>query len=72
MKLILSMVSVVSLSLVSFPTVKREYCVDRARMCVTRWGGSFASCYETFRLAACEKTGKYNAPNGNVWPTLKR
>jgi hypothetical protein len=22
-------------------------------------------------LAACEKTGKYVAPNGNVWPAIR-
>lgn len=71
MKIVFSIISVAFLSLASFTAAKREHCSDRARTCVMKWGGSYAACYETFRLAACEKTGKYNAPNGNVWPAFK-
>ena len=45
-----------------------ETCNGRARTCVIKWGAPRAACYDSFRLAACEKTGKYVAPNGNVWP----
>ena len=48
-----------------------ETCSSRAQACVTRWGGSQAACYDSFRLAACNKTGKYVAPNGNVWPATR-
>jgi hypothetical protein len=46
-------------------------CIDRALNCVARWGSPPNSCYDAFRLAACEKTGKYVAPNGNVWPAIR-
>lgn len=46
-----------------------ETCASRAQKCIERWGAPRAACYDSFRLAACEKTGKYVAPNGNVWPT---
>jgi hypothetical protein len=36
-----------------------------------KWGGPRAACYDAFRLAACERTGKYVAPNGNVWPAIR-
>ena len=49
-----------------------ETCVSRAQKCVDRWGAPRATCYDSFRLAACEKTGKYVAPNGNVWPANRR
>jgi hypothetical protein len=45
-----------------------ETCSSRAQNCVMKWGGPRTACYEAFRLAACERTGKYVAPNGNVWP----
>lgn len=46
-------------------------CSDRALNCVARWGSPGKACYEPFRLQACEKTGKYVAPNGNVWPAMR-
>ena len=48
-----------------------ETCSSRAQACVVRWGGPRAACYDSFRLAACAKTGKYVAPNGNVWPATR-
>jgi hypothetical protein len=68
MKLILSAVSVLFLASISLAAAKPESCSARAQNCVMTWGGPRAACYDAFRLAACEKTGKYVAPNGNVWP----
>jgi hypothetical protein len=51
--------------------VQSETCQDRAQHCVARWGAPPEACYGSFRLAACEKTGKYVAPNGNVWPAIR-
>jgi len=48
-----------------------QTCSDRAQNCVFKWGGPKAACYEAFRLAACEKTGRYVAPNGNIWPAVR-
>ena len=36
-----------------------------------KWGAPHAACYAAFRLAACERTCKYVAPNGNVWPATR-
>ena len=57
---------------VSIPfTAKAETCSSRAQTCVVKWGAPRAACFDQFRLAACEKTGKYVAPNGNVWPASR-
>jgi hypothetical protein len=48
-----------------------ETCSGRAEACVTHWGNPRAACYEPFRMSACNKTGKYVAPNGNVWPAAR-
>ena len=71
MKLILSAVTVLSLVSISLAVAKAETCSVRAQNCVMKWGGPPAACYEAFRLAACEKTGKYVAPNGNIWPATR-
>jgi hypothetical protein len=71
MKLILSVVTVLSLFSISFAVASAETCSVRARNCVTRWGAPREACYDAFRLAACERTGKYVAPNGNVWPASR-
>ncbi len=71
MKLTLSAIGVLFLFSVSFAASRSETCSTRAQNCVTQWGGPRAACYEAFRLAACEKTGKYVAPNGNVWPASR-
>jgi hypothetical protein len=56
---------------VSVAAARPETCSIRAQNCVTTWGGPRPACYEAFRLAACEKTGKYIAPNGDVWPATR-
>jgi hypothetical protein len=71
MKLIVSTVAVLSLASISLAVAKAETCSVRAQNCVMKWGGPRAACYDTFRLAACERTGKYVAPNGNVWPASR-
>jgi hypothetical protein len=68
MKLILSAIAVLFLSSVSLAAARSETCAVRAQNCVTTWGGPREACHDAFRLAACERTGKYVAPNGNVWP----
>ena len=67
MKLVLSVIIVLFYFFV-LHEAKSETCADRALHCVVRWGSPPSACYDSFRLAACEKTGKYVAPNGNVWP----
>jgi hypothetical protein len=71
MKLILSAVTVLFLASISLAIAKNETCSVRAQNCVMKWGGPRTACYEPFRLAACERTGKYVAPNGNVWPAIR-
>jgi hypothetical protein len=71
MKLILSAVAVLALASISLAVAPPEPCSVRAQNCVMKWGGPPAACYDTFRLAACERTGKYVAPNGNVWPASR-
>jgi hypothetical protein len=71
MKLTLSAVAVLSLASISFAIAQPETCSVRAQNCVMKWGGPRTACYDTFRLAACERTGKYVAPNGNVWPASR-
>ncbi len=70
MKIVLSVVIFVFYFLVPFE-VGSASCRERALNCVTRWGAPRNACYDSFRLAACEKTGKYVAPNGNVWPAIR-
>ncbi len=64
-------VAVLTLFLIPVIPVKAETCSGRAQACVVKWGSPRAACFEQFRLAACEKTGKYVAPNGNVWPAIR-
>jgi hypothetical protein len=71
MKLTLSAIGVLFLFSASFAAAGPETCSVRAQNCVMKWGSPRAACYEPFRLAACEKTGKYIAPNGNVWPASR-
>jgi len=71
MKLTFSAIGVLFLFSVSVAAARPETCNIRAQNCVTTWGGPRAACYEAFRLAACERTGKYVAPNGNVWPASR-
>jgi hypothetical protein len=70
MKIVLAVISILSL-FVSLAIAKGETCSTRAQNCVLKWGGPTAACYDAFRLAACAKTGKYVAPNGNVWPAKR-
>jgi hypothetical protein len=71
MKLMLSAVAVLSLVSISLAVAKAETCSVRAQNCVMKWGGPRAACCEAFRLAACERTGKYVGPNSNVWPATR-
>jgi hypothetical protein len=70
MKIVLALISILSL-FATLAIAKGESCIDRAQNCVVKWGGPKAACFDTFRLAACEKTGKYVAPNGNIWPAKR-
>lgn len=70
MKLVVSVIIFIFYFLVPFEA-KSSSCNDRALNCVVTWGSPRNSCYDKFRLAACEKTGKYVAPNGNVWPATR-
>lgn len=71
MRLVISGIAALTLSITSFSLATAETCGDRAQTCVVKWGNPKATCYEPFRLAACEKTGRYVAPNGNVWPAIR-
>ncbi len=71
MKLLVSGITALTLSIVSLSLATAESCGDRARTCVEKWRNPKAACYEPFRIAACEKTGRYVAPNGNVWPAIR-
>ena len=72
MKLVFAVVvSPLFLLSISVVSAETETCRTRAQKCVDRWGAPHAACYDAFRLAACEKTGKYVAPNGNVWPITR-
>jgi hypothetical protein len=71
MKLMLSAVAVLFLVSISLAAARSETCSVRAENCVTKWGEPRPACYDAFRLAACERTGKYVAPNGNVWPAQR-
>ena len=48
-----------------------DTCISRAQSCVQKWGNPRAACYEAFRLEACARTGRYVAPNGNIWPATR-
>jgi hypothetical protein len=71
MKLVFAGISVLAVFLVSFTLAKAESCSSRAETCVVKWGAPRTACFEPFRMAACEKTGRYVAPNGNVWPARR-
>jgi putative component of membrane protein insertase Oxa1/YidC/SpoIIIJ protein YidD len=68
MKLAISGIALYALTVSPVTSAQAETCSGRAQTCVIKWGSPRAACFEQFRLAACEKTGKYVAPNGNVWP----
>jgi hypothetical protein len=70
MKIVVAVISIPAV-FATLATAKSETCSNRARSCVMTWSGPEAACYDPFRLAACEKTGKYVAPNGNVWPAQR-
>jgi hypothetical protein len=71
MKLVLAGTVILTVFVIPLTRVKAETCSGRAQTCVLKWGAPRAACYDSFRLAACEKTGKYVAPNGNVWPASR-
>jgi hypothetical protein len=71
MRFALSGVAVLISSIAPFAWASTETCGERAQNCTSRWGNPQAICFESFRLAACEKTGRYVAPNGNVWPAVR-
>jgi hypothetical protein len=64
-------VATLTLSIGTFSFAIAETCGDRAENCVVKWGSPKMACYDVFRLAACERTGRYVAPNGNVWPAIR-
>ena len=70
MKFVLAVISLPAL-FATLAIAQDETCGNRAQNCVVKWGGPRVACYDPFRLAACEKTGKYVAPNGNVWPAWR-
>ena len=72
MKCVVSGFAALTLLLIPVTSTKAETCSSRAQTCVVKWGSPRAACFDQFRLAACEKTGKYVAPNGNVWPANRR
>ena len=72
MKLVFGVVTPIFLLFASIASVASETCLTRAQRCVDRWGSPRTACYDTFRLEACEKTGKYVAPNGNIWPAIRK
>jgi hypothetical protein len=71
MRLVFSGIAILTLLLVTFAPAEAETCSGRAQLCVDKWRAPRAACFESFRLAACEKTGRYVAPNGNVWPASR-
>lgn len=71
MRLFVSGIAALTASIASMSLAPAESCADRARTCVEKWGNPKAICYEPFRISACEKTGRYVAPNGNVWPAIR-
>jgi hypothetical protein len=71
MKCVFAAVAVLPVFLIPITLAKAETCSGRAQACVVKWGSPRAACFDRFRLSACEKTGKYVAPNGNVWPAIR-
>jgi hypothetical protein len=71
MKCVFAVVAVVPLFLTPITLANAETCGGRAQACVDKWGSPRTACFDQFRLSACEKTGKYVAPNGNVWPAIR-
>jgi hypothetical protein len=71
MRLVVSGIAALTASIASHALATAETCGDRAQTCVEKWGNPKATCYEPFRISACEKTGRYVAPNGNVWPAIR-
>jgi hypothetical protein len=71
MKRVFASVAALTLFLIAVTLARAETCSGRAQACVVKWGSPRAACFEQFRLAACEKTGKYVAPNGNIWPASR-
>jgi hypothetical protein len=71
MKPALSIIIALALAFVGLEIAKAETCSERAQNCVKKWGGPESACRDAFRLAACEKTGRYVAPNGNAWPAVR-
>jgi hypothetical protein len=64
-------ITIVTLLVVPYAPTQAETCTGRAQICVDKWHAPQAACFDSFRLAACEKTGRYVAPNGNVWPVSR-
>ena len=58
MRLIFSGITATALLFTPSAIAAGETCSSRAQACVIRWGGPLAACYDSFRLAACDKTGK--------------
>jgi hypothetical protein len=71
MKLAISSIAFFTLVFSPVTFAQAETCNSRAETCVVKWGAPRAACFEPFRMAACEKTGRYVAPNGNVWPASR-
>ena len=71
MRLVVSGIAALTASIASMSLATAESCGDRARICVEKWGNPTAACYEPFRITACEKTGRYVSPNGNIWPAIR-
>ena len=71
MRLVFSGIAALASLIAPFAIATAETCGDRAQKCVVKWGSPQSACFEPFRLAACEKTGRYVAPNGNIWPATR-
>ena len=71
MRLVVTGIAALTASITSLSLATAESCAERAQTCVEKWGNPKGTCYERFRIAACEKTGRYVAPNGNVWPAIR-
>jgi hypothetical protein len=71
MRLVFSGTAILTLLLIPLVPVQAETCSGRAQICVDKWRAPRAACFDSFRLAACAKTGRYVAPNGNVWPASR-
>jgi hypothetical protein len=71
MRLVFSGIAILTLLLIPFARAQAETCSGRAQICVDKWRAPRAACFDSFRLAACERTGRYVAPNGNVWPASR-